>query len=57
MQLAKYPKILELCKDIPMLYASTSCVNEWWRSPYGTTKKVMEEVAYDLTEILSLICL
>ena len=38
-------KIFDICKDVPMLYASTSCVNEWWRSPYGTTKKVMEEFA------------
>jgi len=40
-------RIFDICKDVPMLYASTSCVNEWWRSPYGTTKKVMEEFAYD----------
>ncbi len=40
-------RIFDMCKDIPVLYASTSCVNEWWRSPYGTTKKVMEEFAHN----------
>ena len=40
-------RVFEACRDIPMLYASTSCVKEWWRSPYGTTKKVLEELAYD----------
>ena len=40
-------RIFDICKGVPMLYASTSCVNEWWRSPYGTTKKVMEELAHN----------
>ena len=40
-------KIFDVCKNIPMLYASTSCVKEWWLSPYGTTKKVLEELAHD----------
>ena len=44
----EYSKIIfDICKDIPMLYATTSCVKEWWRSPYGTSKKVMEEFAHD----------
>ena len=40
-------RIFDICKDIPMLYATTSCVKEWWRSPYGISKKVMEEFAHD----------
>ena len=40
-------KVFEVCRDIPMLYASSSCVKEWWLSPYGTTKKVLEEFAQD----------
>mgnify|MGYP001182897106 CR=1 FL=1 len=32
--------------NVPVVYASSSCVKEWWRSPYGTTKKVMEELAH-----------
>ena len=44
----EYSKIIfDICKDIPMLYATTSCVKEWWRSPYGTSKKVMEELAHN----------
>ena len=47
-QNVKYSKkIFDMCKDIPMLYASTSCVKEWWLSPYGTTKKVLEELAHE----------
>ncbi len=40
-------RVFDACKDIPMLYASSSCVKEWWLSPYGTTKKVLEELAHD----------
>ena len=40
-------RVFEACRDIPMLYASSSCVKEWWLSPYGTTKKVLEELALD----------
>ena len=40
-------RVFEACRGIPMLYASSSCVKEWWRSPYGTTKKVLEELALD----------
>mgnify|MGYP000032259667 FL=1 len=32
--------------NIPLLYASSSCVHKWWLSPYGTSKKVNEETAY-----------
>ena len=40
-------KIFDACKNIPMVYASSSCAKEWWLSPYGTTKKTMEELAHD----------
>jgi len=40
-------KIFDACKGIPMVYASSSCVHQWWRSPYGTTKRVMEEFAHE----------
>ena len=40
-------RVFEACRGIPMLYASSSCVKEWWLSPYGTTKKVLEELALD----------
>ena len=37
MQLAKYPKILELCKDIPMLaYAKGGGSIKDWDNPFGT---------------------
>ena len=37
-------KIAAKCKT-PIIYASSSCVKEWWKSPYGTSKKVMEDMA------------
>ena len=42
-------KIFDLCyeKKIPCLYASSSCVHNWSLSPYGETKKKMEEAARD----------
>lgn len=27
---------------VPVIYASSSCAKEWWRSAYGTTKKMTE---------------
>lgn len=30
---------------IPVIYASSSSVYEWWLSPYATTKKVVEQIA------------
>ena len=33
-------------KDIPLLYASSSCVHAWSKSPYGTSKKVNEITAH-----------
>ena len=40
-------RIFDACKGIPMVYASSSCVKEWWRSPYGTTKRAMEDHAHE----------
>jgi len=42
-------KIFDICyeKKIPCLYASSSCVHNWSLSPYGETKKKMEEAARD----------
>lgn len=42
-------KIFDLCYDkkIPCLYASSSCVHNWSLSPYGESKKKMEEAARD----------
>ena len=40
-------KIFDICKNVPVIYASSSCAKEWWLSPYGTTKRVMEEVAHE----------
>jgi nucleoside-diphosphate-sugar epimerase len=42
-------KIFDLCyeKKIPCLYASSSCIHNWSLSPYGETKKKMEEAARD----------
>ena len=40
--------IQEVChhNHIPLLYASSSCIHNWWLSPYGTTKKVNEITAF-----------
>ena len=41
-------KIFNICheKEIPVIYASSSCVHAWWKSPYGTSKKAMEAIAH-----------
>ncbi len=41
-------RIQKICtyNNIPLMYASSSCVHNWWLSPYGTTKKVNEETAF-----------
>ena len=31
--------------SVPIVYASSSSIYEWWLSPYATTKKVVEEIA------------
>ena len=40
-------RIQKKCNEInvPLLYASSSCIHKWWLSPYGTSKKVNEETA------------
>lgn len=42
-------RIQRLCNEvgIPLLYASSSCIHNWWLSPYGVSKKVNEETAFD----------
>lgn len=39
----------EKCHDTktPMLYASSSCVHKWFLSPYGTSKMVNEQTAFE----------
>ena len=32
--------------NIPLIYASSSCIHEWYKSPYGISKKVNEETAF-----------
>mgnify|MGYP003118862281 FL=1 len=32
--------------DVPLLYASSSCIHQWHKSPYGISKKVNEETAF-----------
>ena len=41
-------RIQKICgyNNIPLLYASSSCIHQWWLSPYGTSKKVNEETAF-----------
>ena len=44
----EYSKIIfDACRHIPMVYASSSCASQWWKSPYGATKRAMEELAHD----------
>ena len=40
-------RIQKICgyNNIPLLYASSSCIHNWWLSPYGISKKVNEETA------------
>jgi nucleoside-diphosphate-sugar epimerase len=33
-------------RNVPLLYASSSCIHEWHKSPYGMSKKVNEETAF-----------
>lgn len=32
--------------NVPLLYASSSCIHNWHKSPYGISKKVNEETAF-----------
>lgn len=40
-------KIQEICFSycVPLIYASSSCIHQWHKSPYGITKKINEETA------------
>lgn len=40
--------IQKLCynANVPLIYASSSCIHEWHKSPYGISKKVNEETAH-----------
>lgn len=42
-------RIQKVChyNNIPLMYASSSCIHNWWLSPYGISKKVNEATAYD----------
>lgn len=37
--------IFNAARSVPVIYASSSSVYEWWLSPYATTKYVMETIA------------
>ena len=42
-------RIQKICgyNNIPLLYASTSCIHNWWMSHYGIRKKLNEENEFD----------
>ena len=41
-------RIQEICRvnQIPLVYASSSCIHAWHKSPYGISKRVNEITAY-----------
>ena len=41
-------RIQRICNEakVPLLYASSSCIHAWHKSPYGISKKVNEETAF-----------
>lgn len=41
-------RIQRICKEnqVPLIYASSSCIHAWHKSPYGISKKVNEETAF-----------
>ena len=41
-------RIQRLCYEagVPLFYASSSCIHQWHKSPYGISKKVNEETAF-----------
>ena len=41
-------RIQRMCHEanVPLLYASSSCIHAWHQSPYGISKKVNEETAF-----------
>lgn len=42
-------KIFSAAEEVPILYASSSSIYEWWLSPYATTKYAMEAIAPENT--------
>lgn len=44
----------EVPGGVPVIYASSSCAREWWRSPYGTTKKMTEVMGADVHRTIGL---
>jgi nucleoside-diphosphate-sugar epimerase len=44
-ELSKRLFYLALQQNMRVIYASSSCAKKWWLSPYGTSKKAMENVA------------
>lgn len=42
-------RIFDEYGGIPIVYASSSSIYEWWLSPYATTKKVVETIAHGYT--------
>ena len=44
----KTQKVQDWCEfaNVPLLYASSSCIHSWGKSPYGMSKKVNELTAY-----------
>lgn len=39
---------------VPVIYASSSCAKEWWRSAYGTTKKMTEVMGKEVNRSVAL---
>ena len=41
-------RIQSICfeNQVPLVYASSSCIHSWYKSPYGTSKKVNEATAF-----------
>lgn len=41
-------RIQRICfeNQVPLVYASSSCIHSWYKSPYGTSKKVNEATAF-----------
>lgn len=44
----------EVPGGVPVIYASSSCAKEWWRSAYGTTKKMTEVMGEELNRSVAL---
>jgi nucleoside-diphosphate-sugar epimerase len=42
-------RIFDEYYGVPIVYASSSSIYEWWLSPYATTKKVVETIAPSYT--------